>query len=537
MDRLQPFTPATVSAPDVTRMARTLSGGQDSGGRQLSRFVLPTAGLIVLVVTLQQIAQPDAASVYRDPLVRLVALAAGLLALGLFAAHQYRLVLPSTASWIGMALSVLVAFAIALVETAVPLAADRPVLGISAVGPWIVFSSLLFATSPVAMLITGLAAASMWPLAYAINVQRLGLALAPWSRLIVWPAINYLMALVTWLVGRRLQSATVESQATGDHGRYRLLAPIGAGGMGEVWKASHEMLARQAAVKLVRPRTTASSARQADLWVERFRREANVIAGLQSPNTIYLYDFGVSRDGQFYYAMELLDGISLETLVKTFGPQPVGRVRSIVSQICTSLEEAHQRNLVHRDLKPSNVMLCKLALTYDFIKVLDFGLAKCAACEDVQQLTAEGTAAGTPGYIAPEVALGEERIDGRADVYALGCIIYFLLTGTLVFPDSNPMTMAIKHCQAKPDPPSTRTELPIPQDLEAIVMRCLEKKPDDRPSSAREVALLIEECCFPSWTQKDAIVWWEKHLPETSSLRAARDATLDVSAPSTVARR
>jgi tRNA A-37 threonylcarbamoyl transferase component Bud32 len=537
MERPQPFTPSAVPVPDPTRMSRTSSGGQGGSARQLARFVLPTAGLIVLVVTLQQIAQPDVASVYRDPLVRLVALAAALLAAGLFALHQYRLVLPSTESWIGMALSVLVAFAIALVETAVPLAADRPVLGISAVGPWIVFSSLLLATGPIAMLVTGLAAASMWPLAYAINVQRLGLALAPWSRLIVWPAINYLMAVVTWLIGRRLQGATVESQRTDELGRYRLLAPIGAGGMGEVWKASHEMLARQAAIKLVRPRTTASSARQADLWVERFRREANVIAGLQSPNTIYLYDFGVSRDGQFYYAMELLDGISLETLVKTFGPQPVGRVRSIALQICASLEEAHRRNLVHRDLKPSNVMLCKLALTYDFVKVLDFGLAKCAACEDVTQLTMEGTAAGTPGYIAPEVALGEERIDGRADIYALGCIIYFLLTGTLVFSDPNPMTMAIKHVQAKPDPPSTRTELPIPEDLEAIVMRCLEKKPDDRPSSAREVALVLDACCFPSWTQKDAEAWWEKHLPETSSLRAARDATLDVPAPSTVAKR
>jgi eukaryotic-like serine/threonine-protein kinase len=537
MDRLQPFTPATVPAPDLTRVSRTTAAGPDSGGRQLARFVLPIAGLIVLVVTLQQIAQPDVASVYKDLLIRLVALAAALLGVGLFAVHHYRLALPSTVSRIGMTFSVVVAFAIALAETAVPLAADRPVLGISAAGPWIVFSCLLFATSPVAMLVTGLAAASMWPLAYAINVQRLGLVLAPWSRLIVWPAINYLMALVTWLIGRRLHGATAASGDAGELGRYRLLAPIGAGGMGEVWKASHEMLARQAAVKLVRPRTTASSPRQADLWVERFRREANVIAGLQSPNTIYLYDFGVSRDGQFYYAMELLDGISLETLVKTFGPQPVGRVRSIVAQICVSLEEAHQRNLVHRDLKPSNVMLCKLALTYDFIKVLDFGLAKCAACEDVQQLTMEGTAAGTPGYIAPEVALGEERIDGRADVYALGCIIYFLLTGTLVFPDPNPMTMAIKHCQAKPDLPSSRTELPIPQDLEAIVMRCLEKKPDDRPSSAREVALMLEACDFASWTQKDAEVWWERNLPETSSLRAARDATLDVPAQNTVARR
>src|SRR5512132_1273778 len=162
MGRLPPFTSAPVPPPDLTRMSRASSGGQDGSARQLARFVLPTAGLIVLVVTLQQIAQPDVASVYRDPLVRLVALAAALLAVGLFALHQYRLVLPSTASWIGMALSVLVAFAIALVETAVPLAADRPVLGISAVGPWIIFSCLLFATGPIAMLVTGLAAASMW---------------------------------------------------------------------------------------------------------------------------------------------------------------------------------------------------------------------------------------------------------------------------------------------------------------------------------------------------------------------------------------
>ena len=151
----------------------------------------------------------------------------------------------------------------------------------------------------------------------------------------------------------------------------------------------------------------AASPRQADLWVERFRREANVIAGLQSPHTIYLYDFGVSRDGQFYYVMELLDGISLQTLVTTFGPQPVGaRPRHPAADLRVAGGGA-PADLVHRDLKPSNVMLCKLALTYDFVKVLDFGLAKCAACEDVTQLTMEGTTAGTPGYIAPEVALGE----------------------------------------------------------------------------------------------------------------------------------
>src|SRR5262245_6533475 len=531
METVQPSTQASLPAPNVSRMTRTSSGGQAGSARQLASFILPIAAVIVLVVTLQQIAQPDVAAVYRDPLIRLVTLAAVLLGIGLLVLHQYQLVLTATLRPIGVAFTVLVALAIALVETAVPLSADRPVLGISAVGPWIVFISLLIGSGPTMTLAAGLVAATMWPIAYGINLQRLGLAAAPWMRLVVWPAINYLMAIATWLLVRRNHVAATTSQLSSELGRYTLLSPIGAGGMGEVWRAKHEMLARQAAIKLVRPRTTASSARQAELWVERFRREANVIAGLQSPNTIYLYDFGVSRDGQFYYAMELLDGISLETLVETFGPQSCGRVRAILMQICTSLEEAHQRSLVHRDLKPSNVMLCKLALTYDFIKVLDFGLAKCAACEDVTQLTMEGTAAGTPGYIAPEVALGEENVDGRADVYALGCIAYFLLTGTLVFSDPNPMTMAIKHVQAAPDPPSSRTELPIPKDLENIVMQCLAKKPADRPASARDVMTMLEECDFGSWTQADARVWWERNLPETSTLRVARDATISVPQP------
>jgi len=290
--------------------------------------------------------------------------------------------------------------------------------------------------------------------------------------------------------------------------------------MGEVWRANHQLLARNAAIKLVRPRTKLSD-RQADVWVKRFRREANVIAGLQSPNTIYLYDFGVSKTGEFYYVMELLDGISLQTLVTTFGPQPAARVRSILRQICSSLEEAHQQGLVHRDLKPSNVMLCKVALNYDFVKVLDFGLAKCAACEDVTQLTIEGTTAGTPGYMAPEVTLGESQVDGRADLYALGCVAYFLLTGTLVFPDANPMAMALKHVQASPDPPSTRTELPIPPDLERIVMHCLAKAPASRPASARLVAEWLGACNVPGWTDEDAMLWWDRHLPPTSTLRSA----------------
>jgi serine/threonine-protein kinase len=266
------------------------------------------------------------------------------------------------------------------------------------------------------------------------------------------------------------------------------------------------------------------------MWIERFRREANVIASLQSPHTIYLYDFGVSQDGQFYYVMELLDGISLQSLVTNFGPQSPARVRAILLQVCESLEEAHQQGLIHRDLKPSNVMICKLALTHDFVKVLDFGLAKCAACEDDNQLTEAGATTGTPGYIAPEVALGEPSVDGRADIYALGCVAYFLLTGTLVFPDPNPMSMALKHVQSRPDPISVRTELPIPADLERLVMQCLEKSPAARPSTAREVATALRRCNLPPWTEDDAAAWWERHLPASSSLRAIPDTEADAAA-------
>jgi serine/threonine-protein kinase len=333
-----------------------------------------------------------------------------------------------------------------------------------------------------------------------------------------------LVALAAFMAARLSRAPVIVAPAAPDLGSYRLLARIGEGGMGEVWKASHQMLARRAAIKLIRPASSSSFARQADMWIQRFRREANVIAGLQSPHTIYLYDFGVSRDGQFYYVMELLDGISLQTLVTTFGPQPPARVRAIVLHICESLEEAHQQGLIHRDLKPSNAMICKLALQYDFVKVLDFGLAKCAACEEASQLTEAGATTGTPGYIAPEVALGEPNVDGRADLYALGCVAYFLLTGTLVFPDPNPMSMALKHVQAPADPLSTRTELPIPAELEQLVLRCLEKPPASRPASARELADRLRRLDLPPWTQEDAAAWWERHLPASSSLRTIPDS-------------
>jgi eukaryotic-like serine/threonine-protein kinase len=511
-------SPAATATRAVGRLPPTLV---EDAARRFAQLALGMAGLIVVIEFLQQFVQPDLAPVLGDPVVRLATLASVLMALGIAALRRYRLVMPSTIVAFGLLFETVMAFTISLIETAVPLAVDRPVLGISALGPWIVFVGAIIPNRPVWTLVAALAAASTWPLAHVINSARLDLPPPPFGRLVVWPAINYLMALLAYVAARRWYGTACEAQAAEELGSYRLVSAIGEGGMGEVWKATHLMLARTAAIKLVKPTMLSdSSSRRADLFAKRFRREANAIASLQSPHTVYLYDFGVSQDGRFYYVMELLDGISLQTLVTTFGPQPASRVVFILQQVCQSLEEAHLHGLVHRDLKPSNVMLCKVALDYDFVKVLDFGLAKSIAGDDVTQLTMEGVATGTPGYIAPEVALGEAAIDGRADVYALGCVAYFLLTGTLVFPDSNPVSMALKHVQSAPDRPSHRTELAIPADLERLVMHCLEKKPAQRPASARELLDQLSACAVPGWTDQAAHAWWDRHLPPTSSLRS-----------------
>ena len=490
-------------------------------------WLAPVAvGVIVCVQVFQALAQPAMRQVVMTPATRLATVAAVLMGLGVFALHRYKVVRPPTIVVLGVVFEIMVAFCISMIETTIPPRANLPVLGISSVGAWILANGVFIPNRPGRTFAAALGAATMWPVAFALNSSLQQFDPVPIGQLIIWPFFNYLLAGLTYLIARRIYGMTIAAETAVELGSYRLVARIGEGGMGEVWKASHHMLARAAAIKIVRPQMLSGSARQADVSTRRFKREANVIASLQSPHTVYLYDFGVTEDGRFYYVMELIDGISLQTLVTTFGPQPAGRVLAIMRHACRSLAEAHQLGLVHRDLKPSNIMICKVALRYDFVKVLDFGLAKCVRGEDVSRITMEGMTTGTPGYIAPEVALGDPNVDGRADVYALGCVAYFLLTGTLVFDDPNPMSMALKHVQTPPDPPSQRTELPIPRDLEQVVLRCLAKKPDDRPSGAGELQRLLTECATPIWTEAEAQAWWEKHLPLSSSLRSfAQDAS------------
>jgi serine/threonine-protein kinase len=224
--------------------------------------------------------------------------------------------------------------------------------------------------------------------------------------------------------------------------------------------------------------------------------------------------------------MELLNGFDLETLVQRFGPQPPERVANFLLQACESLAEAHNNGLTHRDIKPKNIFVCRLGLQYDFIKVLDFGLVKSSSAPDVtqEQLTIEGTTTGTPAYMPPELALGKSDADARGDLYSLGCVAYWLLTGKLVFEGSNPVAVLLAHIRDIPVPPSQRSELEIPADLERIVLACLEKDPDRRPQSAIEMAALLESCRLSEpWNPRRAESWWRTHEP---SLAAQTPAAL-----------
>jgi len=302
--------------------------------------------------------------------------------------------------------------------------------------------------------------------------------------------------------------------------------------MGEVWRARHKTLARDAAIKVIRPEVlSSSSGRQEFMLRKRFEREAQATASLRSPHTVALYDFGQSKDGAFYYVMELLQGVDLETLVRRFGPMEPARVAHILYQVAQSLEEAHAAGLVHRDIKPRNILLGKLGLEYDFAKVLDFGLVKALHPEDPDRTatTMDGATTGTPAYLAPEIAMGHHNIDGRADLYSLGCAAYFLLTGQLVFDAASPTAMAIAHVQTPPPRMRERCDLPIPQGLEAIVMQLLEKKPAARIQSARELGRRLRALRdIGSWTPECAERWWAAHLPDADAIAPALESSSTV---------
>jgi serine/threonine-protein kinase len=379
---------------------------------------------------------------------------------------------------------------------------------------------LIFATisptSPRRMLTASLAAATMDPLVALIGNLR-GLPAPPPHMAVLHYLPNYVAALIAMVPYKVMHGLGKQLREAQELGSYQLVERLGQGGMGEVWRAKHRLLARNAAIKLVRPEVLgAGGAEDAQMIRRRFEREAQSTAALGSPHTIRVFDYGVTEEGTFYYVMELLSGRDLESLVREFGPAPPDRALFLLRQVCHSLAEAHARGLVHRDIKPANIYVCRLGLEYDFVKVLDFGLVKVRQPGGRDALTATiELTSGTPAYMAPEIILGESNVDRRADVYALGCVAYYLLTGQLVFEADTPMSMLMQHVQAEPVPPSQRTELKIPRELDEVVLACLNKDPRKRPQDAEEVLTKVWQCkTCETWNQQSARGWWEAHLPE-----------------------
>lgn len=305
-------------------------------------------------------------------------------------------------------------------------------------------------------------------------------------------------------------------EEAGDAGMYRLLGKIGAGGMGEVWKAEHRLLARPAAIKIIR-KDLARQAGDLETAQRRFEREARATASLQSPHTVQLYDFGITEEGTFFYVMEYLEGLDFGELVEHFGPVTPERTIYLLRQVAESLGEAHDRGLVHRDIKPGNLHLGHRAGRHDWVRVLDFGLVKQFGTEGEAtstHLTREGTTTGTPAYFPPELAQGSDAADARSDIYALSAVAYWLVTGQLVFDGKGAMDMVVRHIRDAPVPPSQRVEVTIPPALEALILQGLAKNPDDRPGNMREFIDRLDAIeVRPRWDEARAREWWMLHRP------------------------
>lgn len=323
----------------------------------------------------------------------------------------------------------------------------------------------------------------------------------PVVNLATWCAVSIAVATVGSRVifGLRTEAARVRRL-----GQYTLEERIGAGGMGIVYRASHAMLRRPTAIKLLPPE------RAGEANLARFEREVQITAQLSHPNTVAIYDYGRTPDGVFYYAMEFLDGINLEELVSSHGPQPPGRVIAILEQVCGSLSEAHGRGLVHRDVKPANIILTERGGEPDVAKVVDFGLVKPFA-PDAPSATMTGSSVltGTPLYMSPEALSAPDTNDPRSDLYAVGAVGYFLLTGHPVFEGRTVVEIIDQHLHSEPAPPSSRAPQFVSSDVDAVILGCLSKRVEDRPPSARSLRGDLARCnVAQQWTETEAEAWW-----------------------------
>jgi serine/threonine-protein kinase len=290
-------------------------------------------------------------------------------------------------------------------------------------------------------------------------------------------------------------------------GHYRLKKKLGAGGMGEVYLAEHLLLRRPCAIKMIRPEQAGDPK-----LLKRFEREVRTMATLTHANTVEIYDYGHAQCGSFYYVMEYLPGWSLEELVARHGPLPAARVVHLLRQVCGALREAHSIGLVHRDIKASNLIVCERGKVYDVAKLLDFGLVKHHTIEgNDTRLTQQGVLSGTPAYMSPEQAMGLSDVDARSDIYSLGAVAYYLLTGAVPFERATTMQVLTAHAR-DPVRPLTQVNTDVPADLEQVILRCLEKEPDRRYQDAESLEQALAACASAGrWSQEQARAWGEKN--------------------------
>jgi serine/threonine-protein kinase len=413
---------------------------------------------------------------------------------------------------VALAYELFCCFVVAISEQWLPWSDDAMVRGISWVCLILVAFPLTVPSTPNRVALSSLMGATMGPIALFIAVLK-GNRLPAFSIQLELFLPTYLAAALAYVLSRAMHRLGSGARERGKLGVYVLEERLGTGGMGEVWRARHRLLARPAAVKLVRGSfIKRSGLEDARSVLRRFEHEAQATASLTSPHTIQVYDFGVTEDGTFYYVMEMLDGLDLESMVAQFGRFGASRAVHILLQACESLQEAHERGMIHRDVKPANIYVCKVGLERDFVKILDFGLVISTpeASNPLTRLTAEGFASGTPEFMAPEAVSGAV-IDPRADIYALGCVAYWMLTGKAVFESSSPVKLLADHLSSTPVPPSARIREPIVEGLERIVLSCLAKHPADRPPTAIALADQLRALPIKPWTREDAERWWLDH--------------------------
>ena len=415
----------------------------------------------------------------------------------------------------GLVFEVVAAFCIGLMEYALSLPLADRVYGWSGIVVWITVFVLVVPASLGKTALAAISSVLMGPVAFLLYTA---LYHRPAPQLSAAAAVfipHLVIALITVVLSRFVYSLGTDLSKARAVGGYELVERLGRGGMGEVWKAKHRMLARPAALKVIAPEVLEPGQPELTTAVlRRFEREAQATAALRSPNTVHVYDFGVTDNGSLYYAMELLDGLDLESLVEKYGPVPAERAIHFLLGITSSLEEAHSLGVIHRDIKPANIYACRQGVEHDFVKVLDFGLARFANTTSTRT-TLDGITSGTPAYMAPEIAIGTVDVDARADIYALGCVAYWLVTGRLVFESDNAFSMVFNHVNTPPVPPSKRTEMAVPPELERLIMDCLEKDPNRRPSNVRVVARRLQAIASPDpWTRDRADRWWQTYRPD-----------------------